>query len=550
MRADEARLGGLLEGQRQYVVPYFQRSYSWTRPQWATLNEDIAELFDSDSHHPHFLGSVVLLAESGAAASGHSILLIDGQQRLVTLCIFLAALRDLDPAAELAQRLGVSLTLGPDAEPRVLCTYQDRAAFAAIVSGAHELVPGAMTDAYHLFLASLKERGTDRAQAERFAGILLTRLSFVAITLDAEDNPYRIFESLNAKGMPLTQGDLLRNYFFMRLPPAEHEHWHRTVWTPMQGLLGPRLDDFMRDFLAKDGEPVRADEVYQAWRKRLGPLSEEGVRELLRQLSEWSADYDRVLHPSREPDPAVRRRMERLTTWSSTLLHPFHPFLLRLRADFARGKLDGAAFECLLLAAESYLVRRLFTSPPAVDEGRLFIELYAESAAAPDVATAFANGLRRPRQGWPEDEEFRAGMAKYPLYLGSHPDHRTLILQALEESYPHRIAPSWTHYVVEFVAPLLPRPDWLAEMQVTEDAYWRLVTTLANFTWAARDHSPSIRVAERKRDIAKVARGGLELARDIAHTERWTAEALAERGRRLADRAVDIWPRASGGAPG
>jgi len=104
--------------------------------------------------------------------------------------------------------------------------------------------------------------------------------------------------------------------------------------------------------------------------------------------------------------------------------------------------------------------------------------------------------------------------------------------------------------VVEFVAPLLPRPDWLAEMQVTEDAYWRLVTTLANFTWAARDHSPSIRVAERKRDIAKVARGGLELARDIAHTERWTAEALAERGRRLADRAVDIWPRASGGAPG
>ena len=106
----------------------------------------------------------------------------------------------------------------------------------------------------------------------------MSQLSFVAITLDAEDNPYRIFESLNAKGMPLTQGDLLRNYFFMRLPPAEHEHWYTTVWSPMQSRLGERFDDYMRDFLLKEGQPVRPDEVYQEWRKRLGPLDEDDIR--------------------------------------------------------------------------------------------------------------------------------------------------------------------------------------------------------------------------------------------------------------------------------
>src|SRR5258708_24076197 len=94
LKADEMRLGPLLSGPKQYVVPYFQRAYSWRRHQWNTLFDDIVELYELKSEKSHFLGSMVLLAEKGTDALNPT-LLIDGQQRLVTLSLFLAAIRDM-----------------------------------------------------------------------------------------------------------------------------------------------------------------------------------------------------------------------------------------------------------------------------------------------------------------------------------------------------------------------------------------------------------------------------------------------------------------------
>ena len=93
MKATETRLAELLAGPGQYVVPHFQRAYSWRRAQWATLWADIQELYELGTSQPHFMGSVVLLTEAGDA-TGETKLLIDGQQRLVTLSLFLAAVRD------------------------------------------------------------------------------------------------------------------------------------------------------------------------------------------------------------------------------------------------------------------------------------------------------------------------------------------------------------------------------------------------------------------------------------------------------------------------
>src|SRR3981081_2297829 len=94
MKADEMRLGLLLSGPKQYVVPYFQRTYSWRRHQWTTLFDDILELYELGSSNSHFLGSMVLLAEQSTDSPVEPTLLIDGQQRLVTLSLFLAAIRD------------------------------------------------------------------------------------------------------------------------------------------------------------------------------------------------------------------------------------------------------------------------------------------------------------------------------------------------------------------------------------------------------------------------------------------------------------------------
>ena len=118
--------------------------------------------------------------------------------------------------------------------------------------------------------------------------------------LDASIHEERTFAQSNSR-MGLLLG----------LPPAEHEHWYTTVWSPMQSRLGERFDDYMRDFLLKDGQPIRPDEVYQEWRKRLGPLDEEGIRSVLRELAEWSLEYDQILNPRRETDAEVRAQLQR-----------------------------------------------------------------------------------------------------------------------------------------------------------------------------------------------------------------------------------------------
>src|SRR4029453_18810078 len=101
MKAEEMRLAPMLDGHKQFVVPYFQRTYSWRSQQWTTLFDDIVELYELGAGHTHFLGSMVLLAEAAGEAPTPT-LVIDGQQRLVTLSLFLAAIRDsarnVDPA--------------------------------------------------------------------------------------------------------------------------------------------------------------------------------------------------------------------------------------------------------------------------------------------------------------------------------------------------------------------------------------------------------------------------------------------------------------------
>ena len=536
------RLGPLLEAPRQFVVPYFQRAYSWRRRQWTTLLDDILELYELGSTNSHFLGSMVLLAEHPSET-----LVIDGQQRMVTLSLLLAAIRDCigDSEPRFADHLHHTyLVNDPQDEVKVVTTHQDRAAFATVIRTRTEPPPSPIRDAYRTFKEALSEQLDKGVDLQHLVGIVLSQLSFVAITLDQEDNPYRIFESLNAKGMPLTQGDLLRNYFFMRLPSAEHENWYTTVWSPMQTRLGERFDDYMRDFLLKEGHPIRPDEVYQEWRKRLGPLDEEAIRSVLRDLADWSLEYDQILHPQRESEAEVRKRLQRLTTWSRTVPYQFNPLLLRLHADYRRGSISAEQITAMFRSIESIFVRRLFTAAPVRNENQLLIELYDAASTSSDREQAFVEALARPQIGWPDDADFVEGIVRYPLYFGSHPEQRKLVFEALEDSHPHRGAVRYDQLDLQLITPLLPRSDWLAELGVGEDQYWKIIGTLGNFTWVPRGRAPDLALAERKKELLRMTRYGLELVKDFAHIERWTAEEIDNRSRRLGQLAVQVWPRA------
>jgi hypothetical protein len=310
------------------------------------------------------------------------------------------------------------------------------------------------------------------------------------------------------------------------------------VWWPMQRRLGERFDAFMRDFLMKDGEAVKPDEVYQEWRKRLGPLAEDDIRATLRDLAAWSLEYDSMLHPEREQDREVRQQLEWLTAWSRTLPQSIDPFILRVHAAYRRQELSADDTKALFRGVSSFLVRRLFTAAPATDENQLLISLYNASR------DEFVEGLSNPQHGWPKDAEFVEGIRRYPIYFGSHPDRRRLIFQALEQSFEHKAPIRYDAYELQLITSLLPRPDWLEEVGVDEAQYWKVIGTLGNLTWVPKGRSGSLplAVAERKHELKRLTRQGLELVRDFAQVERWSAEEIEQRSCRLATRAVEVWP--------
>jgi len=251
MRAGGTTLNELIvRGDRQYQVPLYQRPYTWAEKDWKQLWADILDQYGTLKHgrasqSAHFFGSFVLAPFNISARSAPTFLVVDGQQRLTTVFLLLAALRDTAASTkpgEYAYFQGVlenERARRDEDRPRLVPTQSDRPAFQAIVEGRPESAGDTkIAQAYRYFLAQLA-KDDDEQEAldlETLQRVVLDRLAVVEITADSDDNPHRIFESLNARGVPLTQADLLRNYVFMLLP-QRGERLYRDVWLPMQEAL-------------------------------------------------------------------------------------------------------------------------------------------------------------------------------------------------------------------------------------------------------------------------------------------------------------------------
>jgi hypothetical protein len=546
MHARETTVKAMLGGQKQYVVPLFQRKYRWTRDHWNTLWVDVLDNYQTKAAHDHFLGSAVTLPRDGTPDGITPFSLIDGQQRLTTLSLLLAAIRDLarPDDAELAERVdGLYLrnryVSGFD-RFKVLPTQADREAFAAVIDSEAPVSGSAVSDAYKFFVTAIR-KGDDDGHPIRIAdleSVVLNKLSLVSITLDKDDNPYRIFESLNAKGMRLTQSDLLRNYVFMRLPLVQHEEVYNVLWRPMEDRLGSRIEEFIRDHLVKDGEFVRKEDVYQAWKDRLDDLSSGELRSEIESLGRFSTFYKKLIAPVHEPDEGVRELLVRLNRWGGTTIYPF---LLNMYADRDSGRVSNVGLRRVLQFVESFLVRRLFANVPTNALNRIFIRLYKQLPAQDDIVDATHRALSQSGLRWPSDNELRDGVMNYPLYIDSRPDQRKMILEVLEESYAHQEPVDMARLTIEHVMPQSLTNEWQRELgDSARDIHKKYLHTLGNLTLTGYNSPLSNLPFERKQQILE--RSHLELNREVAQSPAWNEGAILERAQRLFERAVQIWP--------
>ena len=490
MDVHKSSLLAVFDAKQRLEVPLFQRQYVWgEEKQWLPLWEDIERKFiealEGRTDAPkHFLGAMVL--DQKQTPTGHVVVrqVIDGQQRLTTLQIFLAAYRDFCKeqncealAAECDKFLfNTGMMANEDVDRfKVWPTQLDRQQFSDVItSGSREEVlkrnpirwkkyarkadpRPRMVEAYLFFFAQLKRffQGEDgdaptssdypiSTRTEECFQTLRNSLMVVVIDLQKDDDPQVIFETLNARGAPLLPADLLRNYIFFRANRAEldvevlykmywarfdDEFWRKEV---KQGrLTRPRSDLFMQHFLAsRQGRDIPIKHLYveyRHWVEAETPFPD--VTTELAALARQGDQFRRII--SRDEGDIANGLFTFLEAFD---IRTAYPLLLALM-DANLGDLEWGAISTIL---ESYLIRRAVCNLGTKNYNRTFLSLTRnlhKDGFSVDRLRAQLIAMSGESVIWPDDATFREAWLRKQLYGPLNSPKLVYLLGRLNETF-------------------------------------------------------------------------------------------------------------------
>lgn len=556
MNAQDLPLTQLLDGAKQFIVPIFQRDYSWGTRHCQQLWNDILRVGADPAARAHFLGSVVYIAAEDNQAAIPRWLVIDGQQRLTTMTLLLTALRDrlktypvddevLPSAEEVEDRFLRNRHGKGERRSKLMLRRADNEALAALLDGQ---APAEAAETVRENYSFFQERLADADLAQVYAGVAKLVIVDVSLTR-GHDDPQMIFESLNSTGLDLTQADLIRNFVLMRLDDELQTRLYDDYWRPIEVQFGNRyrseFDKFCRDFLVlklRPSKQLRADEIYHHFRSYFHAESAtSSVEAILAELRRFAGYYVRF-SLGKESDAHLAEPARRLRE----LVEVASPLMLRLHDCHARsGTLDAKAFREAIELLESYVFRRSACDMQTRSLYQIFAGIaYKIRDAAPmqSLKVALYRGGRKRR--FPSDTEFCDALTTRDVYA-----MRTCayLLDRLENDSKEKIDTS--AFSIEHVLPQSENllPAW-REMLGAE---WKRVQEtwlhrLGNLTLSGYNSEYSDRAFEEKKTMARGFNDSpLRLNRFIREQSRWTAAEIEVRGKVLAQQAVKVWPALS-----
>jgi alkylated DNA nucleotide flippase Atl1 len=557
--ARETTLQELLEGAKQYQVPLYQRTYSWKRDQLARLWEDVLQLAEdriTSAALTHFIGSLVLAPSPANGPAGvMEFLVVDGQQRLITLSLLLCAIRDHRVQTEgpmhrdrVNEQYLVNRWKAEQHRLKLLPTQADRPSYLACLDATPQ-AGGAdpVGFAYRFFRTQLEvsDDPDDPADIERIEDAVISGLALVSVTAQPGDNAHRIFESLNNTGLRLTQADLLRNYLFMRLPTRGETVYH-ALWLPLQAMLSSsELEQlFWLDLVQRDPR-VKQTDTYTAQQARLDRLtSEEAIESEITRFARLGGFLKTLLDPAREPDPLVRLRLERLSAWGTTTVYPL---LLHLLDRRDQGTASSDEIARAMLYVESFFVRRLIIGRATANINRILLSVVTEMTPGKPVDEQVRSYLSVGRKYYASDAEIHAAALAIPFYLNGRPGQRALVLRWLDESYGSKEPVAYGSLTIEHVLPQTPTPEWrralsqdLSGNETFAELHGSLVHTLGNLTLTGYNSTLSNSPFPKKQ--AQLLKSGLAMNQEIAQQAKWGRAEIHDRASQLAQRIAGTWP--------
>ena len=556
MKATEAKLLDFLKKSPQFIIPIYQRTYSWTETECRQLWDDILRTGHDDRIHAHFVGSIVYIEKGLYQVSSQSpLLVIDGQQRLTTVSLILEALaRALPEGAEpvdgfSAKKLRNYYLLNPLEEGerayKLLLTQTDKQTLLSLLEQKPYPEPHSLRleENFEFFKKQLASLGDDLAPLCKG----LAKLMVVDISLSRDqDNPQLIFESMNSTGKELSQADLIRNFILMGLEQDHQTQLYEDHWRPMelafgQEAYGQHFDGFMRHYLnVKTDEIPKVREVYEAFKAyaRSPQVGEGGIDALVADVHAFAGHYC-AMALGKESDPLLRTAFSDLRELKVDVAYPL---LLELYSDYESNLLAKEELAQMVRWIESYVFRRAVCAIPTNSMNKTFGNFGKALDKDRYLESLQAHFLLLPSyRRFPGDEEFRREIKQRDLYNFRS---RSYWLRRLENQGRKERVPV-DEYTIEHIMP--QNPDLSAEWRSALGEDWERVHatwlhTLGNLSLTGYNAEYSDRPFAEKRDMeGGFKESPLRLNQELCAIETWNEETIQARAERLAQKATDIW---------
>ncbi|MGN8444940.1 GmrSD restriction endonuclease domain-containing protein [Helicobacter pylori] len=543
MKAEATTLLGFFEENQnnQFVIPIYQRLYSWGKEQCKQLWDDIIKIGGNDKMNGHFIGSILYVLD-GNTHSNNPLLIIDGQQRLTTITLLLIALRN--HSSDEVKRKEIESYLinsGNDGDKkfRLILSESDKDTLLFLID-KNKRKPSEpsskIMENFKLFEEWIR-KNTNKLETI-FKG--LDKLMIVWIALKkGKDDPQLIFESMNSKGIELTQADLIRNYIIMETEVEKQEDFYNQYWRAMEEDFKQNetlFNRFVRHYLTiKTRDIPNIKKVYEAFKRY---QQERGIEtEVLLQDLQKYCEYFCQIAFKKEADKDLNKALSFLVDLEMDVIYPL---LLELYSDYSDGVLSKQDFIPIIYLTESYICRRAVCGLGTNSLNKVFPSFTKHIQKDEYFKSLKAHfGYLTEKQRFPNNDEFKKLFITIDFY---HFQKREYFLERLENF--ERKERVYAHeYTTEHIMPQTLEKEWERDLgenfQAIHDKY---LHTIGNLTLTGYNPEYSNKSFQEKRDMEKgFKQSPLKLNQSLKDLESFGEKEIEKRANDLADWALKIW---------
>ena len=557
MRATETRLNALMTAvNQQFIIPIFQRKYSWKEEQCEKLRDDVIKIWSNDNPNSwHFIWSLVCYQQTSALPGKVTeLMVIDWQQRLTTMSlIMLAIAREYKKIwNELAYKTTMENFIINNSfiwedKYKLVPTYEDKETYFAIVEWIEDKLQNPSRQLLNNFRLFCEHLNWNTETLEK-AYLWVNKLDLVYVILTQnQDNPQLIFESMNSTWLSLSQWDLLRNYLLLDMNQADQERLYETYRKPMeqrfwQEWYANYFDSFLRNYLAMYKKAwVNIWKEYEAYKSYFSD-KELSKEDMLRDLERYSMFFVRVCL-CKDPDSDLNALWKELKVQRVDVSMPF---ILNVYKDYDNNELSKEDFITIIKTLNSYVYRRYIVWIPTNSLNKTFATLYNcvnKSDYKNSILAAFV--LLDSYKCFPNDNEFKEAFAKKDMY---NIKLKNYTLEKLEnDNHLNAVTIDWTDISIEHIFPetdnLKPHwqvvlwENWKELQKENVHRIWNLTITKGVYNSKMSD----LPFLDKINVEWGIRASHYRLSDDVVDKTKWDLSDINERSNKLAEQAVHIW---------